>query len=127
AADACTMPEPSNITIDEYLREWLDTGDERHEPSVRDGSHDLSPKTVERYRELAEQQIIPHLGSEQIQRLRPKRLQDWHKDLLRSGGRGGRPLSARTVGHAHRVLHRALQRAVEDEVLARNAASVQST
>jgi len=30
------------------------------------------------------------------------------------------------VGHAHRVLHRALQRAVESEVLARNVASVVS-
>jgi integrase len=28
------------------------------------------------------------------------------------------------VGHAHRVLHRALQRAVESEMLARNVASV---
>jgi integrase len=124
AADAGTLLEPSKVTIAECLRDWLGTGDERDEPSVRDGSHELSPKTVERYRELAEQQVIPHLGSEQIQQLRSKRLQDWHKDLLRSGGRGGRPLSARTVGHAHRVLHRALQRAVEDEVLARNVASV---
>ena len=37
---------------------------------------------------------------------------------------GARPLSARTVGHAHRVLHRALQRAVENETLSRNVASV---
>ena len=28
------------------------------------------------------------------------------------------------MGHAHRVLHRALQKAVESEVLARNVASV---
>src|SRR5262249_36985150 len=34
-----------------------------------------------------------------------------------------RPLSATTVGHAHRVLHRALQRAVESETLSRNVAS----
>src|SRR5262249_46148311 len=36
----------------------------------------------------------------------------------------GRRLSARTVGHAHRVLHRALQRAVESETLARNVANI---
>jgi integrase len=36
----------------------------------------------------------------------------------------GRPLSARTVGHAHRVLHKALARAVENETLARNVASL---
>jgi integrase len=91
---------------------------------VRDGSHDLSAKTAERYRELAEQQIIPYIGTEVLQRLKPKRVQDWHGTLMRSGGKGGRALSARTVGHAHRLLHRALQRAVEGEVLARNVASI---
>jgi len=50
-------------------------------------------------------------------------VQDWHNTLLKSGAKNGKPLSARTVGHAHRVLHRALQRAVESEVLARNVAS----
>src|SRR3979490_527838 len=49
AADAGTLPEPSKVTIAEYLRGWLD------------GAHGLSLKTVERYRGLAEQQIIPHL------------------------------------------------------------------
>jgi len=44
--------------------------------------------------------------------------------LIKSGGKGGRALAARTVGHAHRVLHRALQRAVESETLTRNVASV---
>jgi integrase len=91
---------------------------------VRDGSHDLSPKTVERYRELAETQIIPYLGNRVMQHLRPHEVADWHNTLLKSGAKNGRPLSPRTVGHAHRVLHRALQRALESEVLARNVASV---
>jgi integrase len=106
------LPEPSKATVAEYLREWLN------------GSHGLAPKTAERYRELAELQIIPHLGGEVLQRLKPKRVQDWHNTLTKCGGKGARPLSARTVGHAHRVLHRALQRAVESEVLVRNVASV---
>jgi integrase len=111
AADAGTLPEPSKATVAEYLREWLD------------GTHDLSPKTAERYRELAELQIIPHLGNTLLQRLRPKQVDDWHKILLKTGARNGGPLSARTVGHAHRVLHGALERAVKIEVLARNVAS----
>jgi len=41
------------------LRGWL--GD----------SNGLSPKTLERYRQLAEQQIIPHLGAVLLQKLRP--------------------------------------------------------
>lgn len=72
---------------------------------------------------IAEQQIIPHLGNVVAQRLRPSAVRDWHELLLKSGGKGGRALSARTVGHAHRVLHRALQRALEAELLARNVAT----
>ena len=71
----------------------------------------LSLKTTERYGELAEQQIIPHLGATALQKLTPAQIQDWHATLLASGGKNGRPLSARTVGHAHRVLHTALARA----------------
>ena len=33
-------------------------------------------------------------------------------------------MSARTVGHAHRVLHKALQCAVEDELIIRNPVGV---
>ena len=43
---------------------------------------------------------------------------------MKEGGKDRRALSARTVGHAHRVLHRALQRAVENETLSRNVASL---
>jgi hypothetical protein len=111
ATDTGTLPEPSKSTVAVYVREWLDN------------DHDLAPKTKERYRELAEGQIIPRLGNMMLQRLRPKQIDDWHKTLLKTGARSGGPLSARTVGHAHRVLHRALQKAVETEVLSRNVAS----
>lgn len=77
-----------------------------------DGGHQLAPETVERYRELAENQIYPHLGAITLQKLKPARVAKWHCDLLKAGSRKDRPLSARTVGHAHRVLHRGLQRAV---------------
>jgi integrase len=107
-----TLIEPSKVTVAEYMRAWLS------------GAHGLSPKTAERYRQLAEHQIIPHLGPVQLQKLKPAQLQDWHGIIIREGGKDGRPLSARTVGHAHRVLHRALQRAVENETLPRNVASL---
>ena len=59
-----------------------------------------------------------------LQKLRPSYIADWHIRLLRSGGKDGNALSARTVSHAHRVLHTALARAVEREVIGRNVASV---
>jgi len=105
-----TSVEPNKITVADYVRGWLDVAD-------------LAPKTIERYRQLAEQQIIPHLGATTLQKLRPAQIQDWHSTLLRSGGKDGRPLSARTVGHAHRVLHRALSRAATAEIVSRNVAS----
>ena len=111
AAHDGTFVEACKITLGEYLRTWL-----------VDGAHGLAGKTHERYRGLAEQQLIPHLGAVAIQSLRPAAIADWHSTLLRKGGEGGRPLSARTVGHAHRVLHRVLARAVATELICRSAA-----
>jgi integrase len=110
AAHDGTLVEPSKITTGDYLRSWLS------------GAHSLAGKTRERYQQLAEQQIIPHLGALSLQALRPAHIADWHSKLLTSGGKDGRPLSARTVGHAHRVLHRALERALGTELIARNVA-----
>jgi integrase len=59
-----------------------------------------------------------------LQKLKPIKVQDWHGVFLKSGGKDGNPLSAQTVTHAHRVLHRALERGVENETLARNVASI---
>ena len=106
AADAGTLPEPSRDTVAAYLRNWLDS------------TLGLSPKTLERYRELAVRQIIPHVGEIRLQKLTPERLEQWHAALIKGG------LSARTVGHAHRVLSAALTRAVENGTLARNVARV---
>jgi integrase len=103
-----TAVDPSKLTVGEYLRQWLDA------------TNDLSPKTLERYRQLAECQIIPHLGATVLQKLRPAQIHDWHATLLKSGGKDGKPLSARSVGHAHRVLHGALERAIRLEIISRN-------
>jgi integrase len=105
-----TAVDPSRVTVAEYLRCWLD------------GDGDLSPKTLERYRQLLDQQIAPHLGATMLQKLRPAQVHEWHATLLKSGGKDGRPLSARTVGHAHRVLHRGFERAMRLEIVGRNPA-----
>jgi integrase len=119
--DTGTLLEPSKFTVEEYLRAWLDApvvigkvGKERRE---------VSPKTVERYRQLADQQIYPLLGKIMLQKLKLVTVENWHSTLLQRGGKDGHPLSARTAGHAHRLLQRAPQRAVETEILARNVAA----
>jgi integrase len=104
--DAGTAVEPSRVTLAEYLRGWLDTGE------------GLAPKTLERYRQLAEWQIIPYLGTVPVQKLRAAQIAIWHSSLAATG------LAARTIGHAHRVLHRGLVRAVSLEIVSRNVAHV---
>ncbi len=104
--------EPSDLTLAGYLRAWL----------AAPGG--VTPKTAERYRQLSEQQIIPHLGTIALDKLTAGDVQDWHVKLLASGGKGGRPLSARTVGHAHRLLHHALARALQAQQVFRNVASI---
>ena len=106
AADAGTLIDPSNMTVGEYLSAWLDS------------TLTQSPKTLERYRELAERQVAPHLGGIKMQKLTPEHIERWHAALLSEG------LSPRTVGHAHRVLGAALRRAVENGTLARNVAAI---
>lgn len=111
AIDTGTLVEPTKLTVAGYLHAWLDGAD-------------VQPKTLERYRQLAEQQIIPHLGAVMLQQLRPAAVKDWHAILLKSGGKNGKPLAARTVGHAHRLLRTALQAAAAAEKVSRNVAAV---
>jgi integrase len=112
SADDGQHVAPDKITVERYLTDWLasDTG--------------ISPKTRERYRQLAEHQIIPHLGATALQKLRPGHLTEWHTELLRAGGADSRSLAARTVGHAHRLLHTALAHAARAELVVRNVASL---
>jgi integrase len=110
--DSGTSINPSKQTVGEYVHGWLEA------------STHLAPKTLERYAELSRCQIVPHLGSIILQKLRPSHIAEWHATLLKSGGRNGHPLAPRTVGHAHRVLHSALARAAKVETVSRNVASV---
>jgi integrase len=116
ALDAGTLVDPSKATVESYLKSWIDTAE----------ALSLSPKTAEHYRQLIEQQIIPHLGAHPLQKLRPASVARWHATLIRAGGKDGHPLSAQTVQHAHRVLHKALEDACRREMIARNPAAIVS-
>jgi len=104
--------EPSRITVAQYLEHWL----EQIKPAV-------SRKTFERYAEIARRALVPGLGNQKLERLRPMAIQRFYTEALSSGrkdGKGG--LSARTVLHYHRLLHKALADAVRWQMLARNPA-----
>jgi integrase len=110
ATDAGTLPEPSKVTVAEYVRIWLD------------GAQGLSLKLQSATVSLPTDYPAPgcHLSTEAQARSGAGLAQHPHDERRQHG----QELSARTVGHAHRILHRALQRALEGEMLTRNVASV---
>lgn len=109
--DGGSFVEPDQVTVEAFVRAWL-------------AGADISAKTRERYTQIAEAQIIPHLGATKMQKLRPAHIEAWHKALLERGSKAGKPLTTRTVGHCHRLLRTILQAAVRSEALTRNVASV---
>src|SRR5690242_416812 len=89
-ADTGRLPDAARSTITERLTAWLA------------GAHNVASKTRERYSELAANQIIPHLGTTPLPKLRSDDVRAWHARLLEA------ELAPRTILHAHRVLCKAL-------------------
>lgn len=105
--------EPSRLTVSAFLSRWL-----------RDWVADqVSPRTGERYAQIVRLYVEPQLGALLLQKLRPADLAALYGQLLREGGQSGRSLSARSIGHVHRVLHRALGHAVQWGLAVRNVAA----
>jgi integrase len=80
---------------------------------------DITARTAQRYRQLTENQIAPHIGAMPLQKLVRLDVEAWHTKL-RNGG-----LAARTIGHAHRVLSKALRDAERDGLVLRNVCKLQ--
>jgi integrase len=94
------------ITVREYLLDWLET----HAGSVK-------PKTLAGYRYNLEHWVIPRIGGQRLQGLRPAAVSKLYRDLAAGGGRDGRALSASSVDTVHRTLRLALGDAVNVERL----------
>ncbi len=114
-------PADKKITIGNFLVEhWL--------PVVRSGA----TKSGERRREstllsyslTVEKWLAPHIGGERLLSLTPRHVETMLTDLGARGGRGGRPLSERSVQYAYTVLNMALAHAVRRGYVARNVASL---
>src|SRR5262245_25781674 len=105
--------DPSRETVAEFIDRW-----------DRDwAAANTEGKTLERYRELSTLYVKPHLGSVRIQKLRPAHLNELYARLLREGGKGGRALAPRTVGHVHRLLHRVFGHAATWDAVPQNVAA----
>ena len=103
----------SSLTVGEYLGEWLA------------GHVEVKPKTHLEYGKIIRLYLNPRIGPVRLQGLRPAEISRLYKDLLEGGGRGGAPLSPRSVEYTHAVLHRALSDAArEHQLITSNPAAV---
>jgi integrase len=113
-----TYVEPSKVTVAELVRDRVDQWE---------AARDITARTAQRYRQLIEHQIVPHLGAKLVQKLKPFDIEAWHNTLRTSGrkrGKGG--VAPRTIGHAHRVLSKALSEAAKNELVSRNVAKIEA-
>jgi integrase len=108
-ADAGTIADAGSMTLETYLRRYLDHVGTR-----------VRPSTLERYEGLARRHIVPRIGAIRLARLRPAHVQS----LLDQMGAQG--LAARTTLHAYRLLSAALRQAVRWQMIPTNPAAAAS-
>jgi integrase len=112
AAGRGEFVDRSTLTVQAYLTQWLLA----HALEVK-------PRTRAGYAHLITTYVTPRIGRIRLQALRPADLSALYRELMESGGRGGTPLSARTVEYVHAVLRKAFADAVRnDQVLTSNPA-----
>jgi integrase len=91
-------------TVGQFLDKWLAAS---VKPSVK-------TKTYEGYESIVRVRVTPRIGKRQLAKLSALDLQALYTELADAG------LSARSVHHTHRVLHRAFVQAVRWNLIARN-------
>ena len=102
--DMGTYVQPSNMILDQFLDQWLETA---AKPRVRE-------RTLASYEEILGLYIRPELGRLPLANITPLKIQTIYGELLERG------LSPRTVRYAHSVLRMALEQAVKWQMLSQN-------
>jgi integrase len=97
-------------TMGAYLRSWLEG------LTVRE-------TTAAQYRQQVELRVLPYpIAAKRLQDVRVEDLDQLYRLLEREGGRGGRPLSPKSVRHTHGALRKALGDAKRRGYVVRNVA-----
>jgi integrase len=102
--------EPTKTTVADFVRARIDQWE---------AAGGISTSTAERQRVLLMHQIAPYLGTKVLRKLRPLDIEAWHTALRDS-------VSASTIGHAHRLLSKALRDALKNDLVSRNVCREQS-
>lgn len=99
-------------SLAEYLEKWL---------TRREKRGGLSPLTTEAYRRYVERHIVPIIGGVELRRLNAEHVERFLDALGETPHhRTGEPISAQTQLHAFRVLHKALEDAMRQGLIAAN-------
>jgi integrase len=104
---------PSKQTVGDFFTRWLQDY----------AAHNVRPRTLDGYRDIIKQHLVPAIGAVTLTRLTPAHIQHYYSMALESGrldGKGG--LSARTVKHHHRLLVEASGHALKWGLVVRNVA-----
>jgi integrase len=109
AIDSGTAIEPGKATVGDFVRMRIDQWE---------AAGDITARTAERHRQLLKHQIAPHLGAKVLRKLRPLDIEQWHTALRAT-------VSARTIGHAHRLLSKTLRDAIRNDLCSRNVCTEQ--
>ena len=102
--DLGTFIEPSPITVDDYMKRWLETA---ARPRLRDN-------TYREYEGLLCRYVSPTLGGKRLSDVRPLDIQSLYTTMFEKN------LSARTVRFTHSVLSSAFKQAVRWRMLLQN-------
>jgi integrase len=97
---------PSKLTVGAYLTDWL--------AAIKPT---LAPAAFTNYRSCIALYVEPYLSDVPLAKLTGATLTLHYSALLTGGGRKGAPLSPTTVRTVHRVLSKALNDAVRDDLL----------
>jgi integrase len=101
-----TYVAPQDLTVATWLDRWM------YAHAI-----ELKPSTVKTYRDKIRLYLVPAIGHERIQSLSPSRLSIVWRDLHQHGGKGGKPVSPRTVEFARAVLRKAMEDAVVERLI----------
>ena len=97
---------PTKLTVGDYLTAWIDAH-----------ARKIKPTTLNRYRELIKDYLVPRLGSIKLQELKPLHIEQFYNSMAEQVGVAGKHLAPRTSRQAGAILKTALKQAVEVENL----------
>jgi hypothetical protein len=100
-----TRIQDAEQTVGEYLEYWLKAY----------ALHGTAPNTYKGYKSIIFNHVKPSLGHVKLNELRPRNIQDYFKEKLKT-------LSVQSVKHHHRLLTKALNDVIDLEFITHNVA-----